>query len=78
MSDWIMNIDVIDEYSFAAEIRDIEALEPRSLAEAKCCPDWELRDKAIHEQLALLQQARTWELTVAPKGANIIGSKWVF
>ena len=78
MSDWIMNINVIDEYSLAAEISDIEALEPRSLAEAKHCPDWELWDKAIHEELALLQQAGTWELTVAPKGANIIGSKWVF
>ena len=42
MSDWIMNIDVIDEYSLAAEISDIEALEPRSLAEAKHHPDWEL------------------------------------
>ena len=78
MSDWIMNIDVIDEYSLVAEISDFEALEPRSLAEAKRRPDWELWEKAIHEELALLQQAGTWELTVAPKGANIVGSKWVF
>ena len=28
--------------------------------------------------LALLQEAGTWELTEAPNGANIMGSKWFF
>jgi hypothetical protein len=48
------------------------------LAEAKHRPDWQLWEKAIHEELALLQEAGTWELTKAPNGANIVGSKWVF
>lgn len=29
-------------------------------------------------KLATLREAGTWELTEAPKGANIVGSKWVF
>jgi hypothetical protein len=28
------------EHILDAETADAEALEPRSLAEAKCCPDW--------------------------------------
>ena len=61
-----------------AEMSDFEALEPRSLAEAKRRPDWQLWEKAIHDDLALLQEAGTWELTEAPNGANIMGSKWFF
>jgi hypothetical protein len=60
------------------EISNFEAIEPRSLTEAKCCPDWLLWEKAIHEELALLQEAGTWKLAEAPNGANITGSKWVF
>jgi hypothetical protein len=33
----------------AAEISEAEALEPRSLAEAKHCPDWPLWEKVIHK-----------------------------
>jgi hypothetical protein len=61
-----------------AEISNFKAIEPRSLTEAKCHPDWLLWEKAIHEELALLQEAGTWELAEAPNGANTIGSKWVF
>ena len=77
ISDWMMNVDLMDEYILVAEMSNFEALEPRSLAKAKCRPDWELWEKAIHEELALLQEAGTWELTIAPKGANIVSSKWV-
>ena len=35
-------------------------------------------EKAIHEELAVLKAAETWELVDAPIGANIVGSKWVF
>jgi Reverse transcriptase (RNA-dependent DNA polymerase) len=57
---------------------DLEALEPRSLAEVKHRPEWPLWEKAIHEELATLREAGTWELTEAPKDANIVSSKWVF
>ena len=66
------------EQALAAEIADAEALEPRTLAEAKRRPDWPLWEKAIEEELATLKAAGTWRLEEAPPGANIIGSKWVF
>ena len=62
----------------AAEIGEAEALEPQTLAEAKCRPDWPLWEKAINEELETLRKAGTWELTNAPPDANIVGSKWVF
>ena len=66
------------EYMFAAETADAEALEPRTLAEAKCRPEWPLWEKAIEEELTTIKTAGTWRLEEAPPGANIIGSKWVF
>jgi hypothetical protein len=64
--------------ALVAETSDTEALEPRTLAEAKRHPDWPLWEKAIEEELATLKAASTWRLEEAPPGANIIGSKWVF
>jgi hypothetical protein len=63
---------------FLAETTDSEALEPRTLAEAKRRPDWLQWEKAILEELETLRAAGTWVLEEAPPGANIIGSKWVF
>ena len=70
--------DFIDESCMIAEMRESEALEPRNLKEARSGPDWLLWEKAIKEELAVLKEARTWELVDAPLGANIVGSKWVF
>jgi len=70
--------DWVDEYALAAEIGETEALEPRTLAEARKRPDWHLWEKAIQEELATLKTAGTWELVDAPEDANIVGSKWVF
>jgi Reverse transcriptase (RNA-dependent DNA polymerase) len=66
------------EHVLAAEVADAEAMEPHTLAEAKCRPDWPLWEKAIEEELATLKAAGTWRLEEALPGANIIGSKWVF
>ena len=66
------------EHMFVATTSDAEALEPCSLVEAKCRPDWHLWEKAINEELATLNMVGTWRLEEAPVGANIIGSKWVF
>ena len=77
--DWTASVEECeDEYAFAAETSNAEALEPRSLAEAKKRPDWPLWEKAIEEELATLKDAGTWEVVDAPKGVNIVGSKWVF
>jgi hypothetical protein len=48
------------EYVLVAEIAAAEALEPSTLAKAKCCPDWSLWEKAIEEELATLKAAGTW------------------
>ena len=73
-----MTTDFAEEYAMLTEISEIEAHEPRSLTEAKHRPYWPLREKAIEEELETLHKAGTWELTEAPQGANIVGSKWVF
>ena len=77
--DWTACVEECsDEYAFAAETSSAEALEPRTLAEAQKRPDWPLWKKAIEEELASLKAAGTWELVDAPKGVNVVGSKWVF
>ena len=66
------------ECALAAETADAEALEPRTLAEAKRRPDWPQWEKAIQEELATLNATGTWRLEEAPPRANVIGCKWVF
>jgi hypothetical protein len=66
------------EHVLLAETSDAEALEPRTLAEAKRHPDWLWWEKAIGEELATLEAAGTWVLEEPPPGVNIIGFKWVF
>ena len=71
-------VDFAEEYAMAAEISETEALEPRTLAEAKRCPDWPLWENAIEEELSDLKAAGTWELVDTPDGVTVVGSKWVF
>jgi hypothetical protein len=79
LDDWLyVEPDHMEGYAFAAVTAEAEALEPRTLAEAKRGGDWPLWEKAIHEELATLKDAGTWDLEEAPAGANIVGSKWVF
>jgi hypothetical protein len=66
------------EQATAAVMADAEGLEPRTLNEAKQCPDWPQWNEAILEELGRLDMAGTWELVERPKGAKVIGSKWVF
>jgi hypothetical protein len=73
-----MAADFVDEYCMVAEMSESEALEPRDLREARSRPDWLFWEKAIHEELAVLKAAGTWELVDAPAETNIVGSKWVF
>ena len=61
-----------------AEMLDSKALEPCVLAEAKCKPEWLQWEKAIEEELAMLEAAEMWVLKEPPSRANIISSKWVF
>ena len=47
------------EEALLAETSDAEALEPRTLAEAKCRPDWPLWEKGILEELETLKKNST-------------------
>ena len=67
-----------EEYALVAKTSYTEALEPQNLAEAKSCPDWTLWENVIQEQLLVLKATGTWELVESPRGANLVGSKWVF
>ena len=77
-SEWLMTADFANKYAMLAEISEREAFEPRTLTRAKSCPNWMLWEKAIDEELETLCKAKTWELTEAPDGANIVGLKQVF
>ena len=74
--------DVLCAVDFAMAMEGVtaesEALEPSSLAEAHHHPDWLQWEAGIREELATLQAAGTWELVDVPRGANVVGSKWVF
>ena len=59
-------------------ITEAEAFKPTSLTKAKWHPDWPQWEHSIHEELATLEKAGTWDLVEPPTGANIVGSKWVF
>jgi hypothetical protein len=79
-NDWATSVIIKceEEHASVAETSSAEVLEPCSLAEAQKRPDWPLWEKAIHEELAMLKAAGTWEIVDAPKGVNVVGSKWVF
>jgi len=77
-ADRMMAVDWIDEYAMAAEISEVEALEPRSLSEAKRHLNWPLWESVIKEGLATLKTAGTWEIVDTPPNTNIVSSKWVF
>jgi hypothetical protein len=63
------------EQILVAETADMEALELRSLAEARRHPEWVQWKHAIEEEMAMLKAASTWHLEEPPPGANVIGSK---
>ena len=70
--DWMMAM----EESLMTQTNEMEALEPLSLAAAGKSPDWPAWEKAICEELDVLQAAGTWETVSAPVGANIVSSRW--
>ena len=72
--DWMMMM----ESSMTAQMSEMEALEPSTLAAAKKSPDWPAWEKAIQEELDTLKAAGTFETVIPPEGANLVGSKWVF
>ena len=67
-----------DEYVLVAVTAEVEAIEPRTLAEAKRSPDWLRWEQAVKDEIEMLERLRTWEVVDSPPDANVVGCKWVF
>jgi hypothetical protein len=66
-------------YAMYAGVAEAEALEPRTVDEARKQPDWPRWDKAIKAELKSLDDAHTWDVVPRPpKGTNVVDYKWVF
>jgi hypothetical protein len=67
--------DLSNEASLLAELNATEAIEPRTLAEAKTLPEWAEWEAGIYEELTTIKKAGTWVLVDLPPGANVVGTK---
>jgi hypothetical protein len=63
-----------DEYEIALAVSDL----PRSYAEAIASPEGAKWKEAIRREIRSHVQNRTWDLVTRPRGAKVIGCKWVF
>ena len=59
----------------AEELHEVRADEPASFAEAERHPSWR---KAKEEEMASIEENRTWSLVDLPHGRRAIGLKWVY
>jgi hypothetical protein len=59
----------IEHHSF------VSCIEPKNVDEALQDPDWV---NAMHEELNNFTRNQVWTLEERPKGARVIGTKWVF
>ena len=64
--------------TMAAAVSDAEALEPKTIGEAKKRLDWPKWKAAIQAELNALTKTKTWQVVERPKGRNVIQCKWVF
>jgi hypothetical protein len=66
ISDQIMTVleeelmDLDEELAMVVMMAEVEGLDPMSLAEAKCRPDWLDWQEAMVEELTALKKANTW------------------
>ena len=63
------------KYANTAIVKDANAKEPETFAEAFQNPDW---NKAMEEEIAALKQNQTWELVPKPRDVEPISCKWVY
>ena len=62
----------------ATAVSDAEALELKTISEAKKRLDWPKWKAAIQAELDALMKTKTWQVVERPKGRNVIQCKWVF
>ncbi|KIK14931.1 hypothetical protein PISMIDRAFT_16919 [Pisolithus microcarpus 441] len=65
-------------YAMVARTSEAEGLDPSTVHEAKSRSDWSKWHDAIAVELKSLNDVHTWDVVECPKGANIVGCKWVF
>ncbi|KIK18398.1 hypothetical protein PISMIDRAFT_109475 [Pisolithus microcarpus 441] len=65
-------------YAMVAGTSEAEGLNPSTVHEAKSCSDWPKWHDTIAAELKSLSDVHTWDVVECPKGANIVGCKWVF
>ncbi|EGN91644.1 hypothetical protein SERLA73DRAFT_157472 [Serpula lacrymans var. lacrymans S7.3] len=58
--------DLAQNVAMAARMADLDGVEPRTVEEAKNCPDWNKWESAINEELERLDKARTWTYVEKP------------
>ena len=68
----------IAEEVIASALCAAELDEPKTMNEAKKCPDARKWLQAAQVEMDSLLEHDTWSLTKPPPGRKIIGSKWVF
>lgn len=68
----------INGVAMAAQMADVEGLDPRSLEEARRRPEWPRWEEAMKEELEALEAHGTWRLEKPPLGANVVSCRWVF
>lgn len=71
-------LEEVSGAAMAAQIAEVEGLDPQSLAEAKCRPEWLRWQEAMQEELRALEAHSTWRLERPPPDANIVSCRWVF
>ena len=59
----------------AEELHNVSSDEPISFAHAEHHPSWR---KAMEEEMASIEENRTWSLVDLPHGCRTIGLKWVY
>ncbi|KIN98869.1 hypothetical protein M404DRAFT_31015 [Pisolithus tinctorius Marx 270] len=65
-------------YAMVAGMAEAEGLDPSTVCEAKSQADWPKWQNAINAELNSLEEVHTWDVIECPKGANVVGCKWVF
>ena len=66
------------ESAMAAAVSDAEALELKTIGEAKKHLDWPKWKAVIQAELDALTKMKTWQVVERPKGRNVVQCKWVF
>lgn len=64
--------------AMSTEMNIASGILPDSLAEAKRSVDWPRWKEAMEEEKVALEAHGTWKVVTLPKGANVVGYRWVY